>query len=180
MSSIKGGPGRGDITVNSGSNEASGKSPALAAKVAAKIASGASQIVARPEDAPASGRGVYVQSNANQQVALNAADDDIILNSGGANTVFGSGSAQQSVLDDNGGLVYVTRGGSGTLVAGDGKNFIVAPSVGGGAFDISTGNGDDVILVLSGTNTISAGGGVNLIGCGNGDDFRPRQRARGT
>jgi len=98
LSSIKGGPGRSDISVNSGSNEVSGKGPALAAKVAAKVAAGASQIVARPEDAPSSGRGVYVQSTANQQIALNAADDDIILNSGGANTVFGSGSAQQSVI----------------------------------------------------------------------------------
>lgn len=80
MSTIKGGNGRSDIGVNSGSNEASGESLALAAR----SHPGPSQVVARPEDAPSSGRGVYVQSTANQQIALNAADDDTIFNSGGA------------------------------------------------------------------------------------------------
>jgi hypothetical protein len=83
--------------------------------------------------------------------------------------VFGSGDADESVLSSIGNMTFVATGGSGTVVAGGGNNFITIPQTVAGSWSINTGNGDDTVLALgSGNDSINTGGGHNAIQLGGG------------
>jgi Ca2+-binding RTX toxin-like protein len=86
--------------------------------------------------------------------------------------VFGSGGAGESVLSSIGDLRFFATGGSGTVVAGGGNNFISIPATDKGPWSINTGNGDDTVAAAGGGNdTINAGGGHNAITLGAGKDI---------
>ena len=168
MATITGGTGFPQITLNVGSNDALAQAT-LGAAITAALISGSLSEVGAPNQNPPTGTGLFVQTVANQTIALGPALSTVILTSGGAATVIGNGSLNQQILADNGGLTYYTGGGGGTVIAGDGANFIATPTIGGSRFSITTGAGNDIILAQSGANTISAGGGINLIGVRGND-----------
>ena len=168
MATITGGTGFPQITLNVGSNDAFAQAT-LGAAITAALINGTLSEVAAPNQSPLTGTGLFVQTVANQTTVLGPAISTVIFTSGGAEIGFGNGTQNQQVLADNGGLIYNTGGGSGTIIAGDGANFIATPTIGGSGFSITTGAGNDIILAQSGANTISAGGGVNLIGVRGND-----------
>lgn len=114
MARIESGTSRDGLKVDLRSHKVLGRRPALAANPV----SGASRIGERLEDAPAKGIGIQAQLAAGRRIAPGAAGSGIVFNSGGRSTAPGSGSVQQSVLEDNGGLVRIARGSSGTVLPG--------------------------------------------------------------
>lgn len=114
MAWIESGTSRDGLKVDLRSHEVLGRGQALAANPV----SGASRIAERPEDALAKGSGIHAQTATDRRIAPGAADGGIVFNSGGRSTAPGSGSGQQNVLEDNGGLVRIARGGSGTVLPG--------------------------------------------------------------
>lgn len=114
MAWIESGTSRDGLKVDLSSHEVPGRGPVLAANPV----SGASQIAERPEDAPAKGSGVHVQTATDRRMAPSAADGGIVFNSGGRSTALNSGNGQQSILEDAGDLVRIARGGSGNPLSG--------------------------------------------------------------
>lgn len=114
MAWIESGMSRDGLKIDLRSHEVPGRGPALAANPM----SGASQIAERPEDAPAKGTGIHAQLAAGRRIAPGAAGSGTVFNSGGRSAAPGSGSDQQSALEDNGGLVRMARGSSGTVLPG--------------------------------------------------------------
>ena len=150
------------LAINVGSNDALAQAT-LAAAISAALANGSLTQVSAPNQSPSTGTGLFVQTVANQTTVLGPNTSSVIFSSGGAEIGFGNGTQNQQVIADNGGLTYNTGGGSGTIIAGDGANFIATPTIGGGRFAINTGAGNDIIFAQSGANTVNAGGGVNLL-----------------
>ena len=99
--------------------------------------------------------GLEVLSPGYEAVVANASD--VVL--------LGDGQGQQSVLSGNGGLTYLTMGGSGTVVAAGGDNRVVSS---GDGWYVSTGSGDDTLQAIDGAATLAAGGGHNVIELGSG------------
>ncbi len=168
MATITGGTGFPQIALNIGSNDALAQST-LSAAISASLASGALTQVAATSQNPPTGTGLFVQTVANQTTVLGPATSTVLFTSGGAEIGIGNGTTNQQILADNGGLTYNTGGGGGTIITGDGANFIATPTIGGSRFSITTGAGNDIILAQSGANTITAGGGINLIGVRGND-----------
>lgn len=85
--------------------------------------------------------------------------------------VFGNTMLNQMILSGTASnLTFVSAGGSGTVVAAGDHNRISLSPGGKGSWDITTGNGNDIINALgSGQHTISAGGGDNAILLGTGN-----------
>ena len=173
MATVTGG---GSTTViNAGSNDANGVAQALANTISAGLASGGN-LTRTTGPNPATGYGVLTISTTNASVADQPAVSVNLINGGGAVVaggfvnLTGTGGPNQMVLADNENLTFFTNGGSGTVVTGDGNNFIGTPTVGGGQFSFTTGNGNDVINAISGQNTVSAGGGNNFVFTGFASD----------
>ncbi len=103
MARIESGTSRDGLKVDLRPHGVPGKGQALVANPV----SGASRIEERLEDAPAKGSGIQAQLAAGRRIAPGAAGSGIVLNSGGHSTAPGPGSGQQSVLEDNGGLVRI-------------------------------------------------------------------------
>jgi Ca2+-binding RTX toxin-like protein len=83
--------------------------------------------------------------------------------------VFGSGDADESVLSSIGNMTFFATGGSGTVAAGGGNNFIMIPQTDAGNWAINTGTGDDTVFALGrGNDSIGTGGGRNAIQLGSG------------
>ncbi len=158
------GSGGSTVTLNAGSNDRNGTAAALSAAISTALQNGT--LTQTSNTNPPSGTGLVVLS-AGGSTALAAAVTAVLDAGGTPTTVSGSSALGQQILGDNGGLSYFAAGGSGTIVAGDGNNVFTEPTIGAAGFNVTFGNGNDLIEALSGNNTISAGGGVNLIGLGN-------------
>jgi len=181
MATVTGG---GQTTViNVGSNDANGVAQALANVISAGLAAGTLTRVPNAQTNPASGPGVaVVQTTPPGGVVVDspAVSVDLITANpttgssvvGGARqNVVGSGLPNQMVIGDNENITYFTNGGGGSIVLGDGNNLVGTPTIGGSAFNITTGNGSDTITALSGNNTIRPGGGNNLVFTGYGNNL---------
>lgn len=84
-----------------------------------------------------------------------------------------SGSAQRVLAADGGLLYYFGTASSGTVLAGDGNNFVTNtdPNTGampatGGVYNIILGNGNNVVSLERGQSTIATGTGMNLVALG--------------
>lgn len=160
--------------INAGSNDASGVAQGLANQVSAGLQSGT--LTRTTGLNPPTGNGVLTVSTAGVQVSDQPAVSVDLVNASGNTTgalsvtVVGAGGPNQAVISDGSNLTYFTNGGSGQIITGDGNNFIGTPTVGGGAFSITTGIGNDTITAVSGTNTISPGLGNNLVYTGSAND----------
>ncbi len=158
--------GGATTTFNLGSNEASSVGSALQTLLSQGLTAGTISRTA-PNSNPSTGSGLATVSAPSSQTNLGPAVTNFIVSqAGGSTTVVGSGGQNQRVLIDNTNTTFNTGGGSGTIVTGDGNNFIGTPTSGGGAFSITTGTGNDTITAFTGQNTISAGAGNNFIGLG--------------
>ena len=140
---------------------------ALASAISTELSNGSLSFTGG--SAPATGNGVLVINTPNTSVSLQRGVTVALVAGGtGSVAVQGSGDTNQVLMGDDENITYNTGGGTGTVVTGDGDNLIGTPNSGGGAFSIVTGAGNDVILVLTGTNTVSAGAGNNTIFTGSG------------
>jgi len=88
--------------------------------------------------------------------------------------VFGSAGGVARILAGSGGLLYYFGAASaGTVVAGDGNNYVTNadPSTGvipatGSVYNVVVGDGSNVIALESGQSTIATGTGQNLVALG--------------
>jgi Ca2+-binding RTX toxin-like protein len=96
-----------------------------------------------------------------------------VVNTAKTGAIYGSGDSNEQVLSGGqGNLTFYATGGSGTVAAGGGNNFVSIPTTDTGAWLIATGNGNDTIRALGpGNDTISPGGGSNVIQVGGGNTF---------
>ena len=96
-----------------------------------------------------------------------------VVNTAKTGAIYGSGDPNEQVLSSGqANLTFLATGGSGTVAAGGGNNFVSIPTTDTGAWLIATGNGNDTIRALGpGNDTISAGGGSNVIQVGGGNTF---------
>ncbi len=166
MATVTGLSGGTSYSLPVGSNDANGTAQALANAISAALANGS--LAQQGLTAPAGTSSFTILSAPNQTYGLSAGQNALAVGTGGAATVFGSGSLGEQILADNGNLTLALRGGSGTVVAGNGNDFITTAALGTTGFSIATGAGNDSILALGGNNTVNAGGGNNLIGLGAG------------
>jgi Ca2+-binding RTX toxin-like protein len=90
-----------------------------------------------------------------------------VQNNSGPVTVYGGGSASQTVLAADGGMTFSASSGDTTVVAGGGNNYI---KFGSGTNEAITSTGNDTIVSGHGNAQIDAGGGDNLIRTGSGSD----------
>src|SRR5271165_2645739 len=93
-----------------------------------------------------------------------------VVNNTATGVILGSGGPNEGVLSgaqDN--LTFFATGGSGTVAAGGGNNFISIPTTDAGNWLIAAGNGNDTIQAFGpGNDIISPGGGNNLVQLGGG------------
>ncbi len=152
-------------TLNVGTNDANGVAQALADRISAALAAGT--LTRTNGGNPPTGAGLLTISTPGVLVADQpAVSSDLIAGGTGSVSVVGAGGPNQFVLGDQENITFFTNGGSGTLVFGDGNDIVGTPTIGGGAFNIATGAGNDTIDAYSGNNTISAGTGANVINTG--------------
>jgi len=160
MATISGGTGEA-VTLDAGSNDQNGLAAILAGQISAALAGGA--LVPTNNTNPPNGTGFYVSPAVNATIVLQSKVSALALTGGGADTVFGSGGQYQAILAGSGNLTLQTRGGTGSVVTGDGNNLFATPTTGGGGFSFVTGSGNDTVIAATGDNTISAGAGHNLL-----------------
>jgi Ca2+-binding RTX toxin-like protein len=124
-----------------------------------------------PPPLPTGATGEFIQSI--QGVTLLPQGYKDVVNTAKTGAIYGSGDANEGVLSGGqGNLTFFATGGSGTVAAGGGNNFVSIPTTDTGAWLIATGNGNDTIRALGpGNDTISAGGGNNVIQVGAGNTF---------
>lgn len=124
-----------------------------------------------PQSVPTGLTGQYIQS-LSAVTSLTPGYKDVV-NTATAGAILGSGDANEGVLSGaQGNLTFYATGGSGTVAAGGGNNFINIPTTDAGGWLIATGNGNDTILAQgSGDDTISPGGGNNVIRLGAGSSL---------
>ncbi len=99
--------------------------------------------------------------------------DVVVLSSGGPNTVLGSAGSFDRILADSGDLIYVFgTGSSGTVVAGDGNNYITTgPTTAGGLFNVIVGAGTNVVAIEGGSGTVATGTGSDAIALGDSNSL---------
>ena len=147
MATVTGG---GSTTfINVGSNDGSTSvAQNLANVISAGLQGGTLTRVASPTVNPPSGAGVATISTTGTPVIIDSpavavdlinATSTTTVVGGASQNVVGSGLPNQAVLGDNENITYFTNGGSGTIVLGDGNNLVGTPTIGGGAFVITTG-----------------------------------------
>jgi Ca2+-binding RTX toxin-like protein len=124
-----------------------------------------------PPPLPTGVTGEFIQSVAGVTLLPQGYKD--VVNTAKTGAIYGSGDANEGVLSGGqGNLTFFATGGSGTVAAGGGNNFVSIPTTDTGAWLIATGNGNDTIRALGpGNDTISAGGGSNVIQVGAGNTF---------
>jgi Ca2+-binding RTX toxin-like protein len=151
----------------------------LAQQIAAAISAGVYGHTLTPETSrdgppprlPHGTEGEFVQQTPDQKTYLPKGYDAVVNATHNA-TIFGSGGPSESVLSGIGGFTFVAHSGSGTVVAGGGKNRIEIQPRHTGDWYISTGPGNDSISALGrGNDTIQPGPGHNSILLGSGDDL---------
>jgi len=165
MATISGGTGM-QVTLDAGSNDRNGLAGNLANQITAALTGGA--LTRTDNTNPSTGAGFFVSAAVNTTIALQPAVLALALTGTRPESVVGSGGQGQAVLAGNGNLTFYTKGGTGTVVTGDGSNLLGTPVVGGGAFTFVTDAGNDTVVAASGNNTVSAGAGANLIDRGSG------------
>ena len=165
MSTISGGPG-GTTVFSTGSNETTTASASLVAAVNSQLTIGTLTRTS-PTVNPTTGAGFATITGGGSYTLAPADTSAIVLPGAGAVTIQGTGGRNQQILVDTTVAVqFETNGGTGSIVTGDSPAIIGTPSSNGGAFSITTGNGNDTVDVYTGNNTVSAGLGNNLIGSG--------------
>jgi Ca2+-binding RTX toxin-like protein len=124
-----------------------------------------------PPSVPTGLTGQFIQSLPAVTILPHGYTD--VVNTAKTGAIFGSGDANEGVLSgakDN--LTFYATGGSGTVAAGGGHNFVSIPTTDAGAWLIATGNGNDTIRALGpGNDTVSPGGGHNVVQVGAGNTF---------
>lgn len=163
--------GGNTFTLDEGSNDVNGVATNLAAMLSAALTSGSLEADNNPTVNPTSGSGMAVISVATVFLAPKVVAALVNKPSGAVTVVGGGGVGQAYLASTTTALVLQTGGGTGTVVTGDTAALIATPTSGGGAFSFSTGNGDDIILGLTGTNTVAAGLGANTVFTGNATDL---------
>lgn len=152
---------------------------ALAQRIAASIRQGvdngtetqADNKDGPPPPVPTGKTGEYIQSL--QAVTTLPPGYKDVVNDAKPGAIYGSGDPDEGVLSGaKDSLNFYATGGSGTVAAGGGNNYVNIPTTDAGAWLIATGNGNDTIYALgSGNDTISPGGGSNQIYLGAGNTF---------
>jgi Ca2+-binding RTX toxin-like protein len=124
-----------------------------------------------PPSLPTGVTGEFIQSV--QGVTLLPQGYMDVVNTAKTGAIYGSGDPNEQVLSGGqGNLTFFATGGSGTVAAGGGNNYVSIPTTDAGGWLVATGNGNDTILALGrGNDTISAGGGSNVIQVGAGNTF---------
>src|SRR4029077_7989604 len=114
--------------------------------------------------------GEFIQSKSG--TTLLHAHYDFVVDSAKTANIFGNGDANEAVLAGAGDLKFFAASGSGSIIAGGGKDLVSISNTDPGAWLIALGNGDDSIRALgSGNDTISVGTGKNQIQLGSGSTF---------
>lgn len=85
-------------------------------------------------------------------------------------SIQGNGTQNQVVILGTAGEIYDAGGGSGTVIAGGGNNFLGVANPTTTGFNFVSGAGDDTIFAIFGNDTVNAGGGTNHVLLGTGDD----------
>lgn len=100
--------------------------------------------------------------------------DVLVSNAPGQIAVLGSAGTQERIVAGSGGLIYYFgAASSGTVVAGDGNNYVtnadpftgVVPTS-GGVYNVIVGAGNNTIALQSGQSTVSTGTGQNAVALG--------------
>lgn len=144
----------------------------LASTITASVQNGsmiaASDKTGGPPPVPPGKTGEFVQTKSGTVVLPNGYT--ALVETAANALVFGNTMSNQMILSGTtSNLTFISAGGSGTVVAGGAFNRIALAASGKGAWNVTTGDGDDIINALgSGQHTISAGGGHNAILLGTG------------
>jgi CSLREA domain-containing protein len=96
------------------------------------------------------------------------AGDDLIIDTGGSNTIDGRGGNDVILVSGSGSDKITGGDGDDIIDAGDGSNVV---NGGAGNDTITTGSGSDSIDGGSGNDVINAGNGSNKVDAGTGDDM---------
>jgi hypothetical protein len=110
--------------------------------------------------------GGTVQQPSGYNVLVDSAPEQI--------AVLGAAGSFQRVLAADGGLLYYFgAASSGTVLSGDGNNYVTNadPNTGaipttGGVYNVLLGNGNNTVALESGQSTIATGTGMNMIALG--------------
>src|SRR3954467_7077190 len=147
MATVTGG---GQTTIiNVGSNDANGVAQALANVISSGLQNGTLTRVPNAQTNPTTGAGVAVITStpvggvvidspavAVDLITANPTTGSPVVG-GAVQNVVGSGLPNQMVRGDNENITYFTNGGSGTIILGDGNDFVGTPTIGGGTFSIT-------------------------------------------
>lgn len=168
MATVTGLSGGTTYSLPVGSNDQNGTAQALANAISAALAN--RSLVQEGLTAPAGTSSFTILSAPNQTYAMSAGQNAVAIGTGGPVTVFGSGSLGEQILGDNSNITLALRGGSGSVVLGDGNDF-VSNALATTGFSITTGTGNDTVLATGvGNNTIRTGAGTTLVGLGRGQN----------
>jgi Ca2+-binding RTX toxin-like protein len=146
----------------------------IAGAISAEVASGAAITVFSrngwPRHLPSRQEGVFFQTTDGPTVLRRGYD--AVVNTAKQATIVGSSDRNEMVLSGNGDLTFIALGGSGTVVAGGGRDDIRIARDDRGAWLIATGDGNDTIDAAGdGNDTIQPGAGHNQLLLGNGNDL---------
>lgn len=118
---------------------------------------------------------LYVLNTPAAAVQLPGGYKVLVDNAPGQVAVFGAAGGVQRVVAGNGGLLYYFGAASaGSVIAGDGNNYVTntdpntgRPPTVGSVYNVILGDGANTIALENGQSTIATGTGLNLIALGS-------------
>ncbi len=165
MATVSG--GGNTFVLDAGSNDRNGTAAALADAISAELAAGS--LIASVDGSSSSNLPTLVLVAVQTVAPFGPPVKAFLINAGGPTTVVGSGTVSEQIIGNSAPILFALRGGTGTVVLGDGNDTVSTNNLPTTGFAITTGSGNDLILGSTGNNTINAGGGLNTIGTGSGN-----------
>ncbi len=160
------------VSLNYSVQDAVAAAQSLANTIQADVQSGAMLPVNYDGSVPpATTSGALFVSTSEANVTQPVGYNTVVLGGGGTTAVQGSASSFVRVLADSGNLSYTFgSGSSGTVVAGDGNNYITTgPTSTGGLFNVIVGAGTNTIALEGGSGKVATGAGSDSISLGTGN-----------
>jgi Ca2+-binding RTX toxin-like protein len=163
------------VTLSYSSNDAALAAQALANTIVTDLQSGQlTPIAFTGATLPTESNAALFVSTGGVLLAQPSGYNVLVDNAAGPISVVGNAGAQERVQAGSGGLFYYFgAASSGTVVAGDGNNYITTADPGtgaiptsGGVYNVIVGAGSNTIALETGQSTVSTGLGMNAVALG--------------